>query len=295
MFRLSMAMVIAGSSAALAQMNVMVNGETDVTHAPYALSTNDCNANVRITFTVPNGACQNSAGIYVTTSSCGNAPGASDVQVPVNPDGTSANIRVSNLATFHGGDGGLLSCPQQLNSFNKVCGTYKTSSGGFGDCSQSNSGGFATVYYKGLLPLPPTIDSVTPLDSEISVTASVTESDAIAIHVELAHVDGGFFVERAVFTPYVGYAKISGLINNVTYQVRARAEDQIPQFSDYTNVVEVTPVLTQGFWGHYLGAGGAEKGGCGGLGAMIFAWCLPGLVLVFLTRRARRPDRLDKP
>ena len=297
MLRLSMAMFIIGSSAAFAQMNVMVNGETDVTHAPYALSTNDCNSNARITFTVPNGACQNTAGIFVTTNtSCASTPGSSDVQVALNPDGVSGNIRVSNLATFQSGDAGTLSCPQPVKSLNKVCGTYRTSTGAFGDCSQSNSGGFATIYYKGLPPDPPTLDSVTPLDTQITVSASTSESDVIAIHVELAVSDGGqFFVERAVFTPFVGSAKISGLINGVTYDVRARAEDQVPQFSNYTDIVEVTPVETQGFWGTYLASGGADRGGCGGLAAIVFAWSIPGIALVLLTRRSRRSKRLDKP
>lgn len=296
MSRLAVSLFLATSSTALAQntMNIRVDGQNDATHAPYALSVNDCNHIARITFSLPNGACQNSAGIFVTTSNCGNTPGAADVQVPINFDGVSANTTVSNLATFQTADAGTLTCPQPLKSLNRVCGTFKTSSGAFGDCSQSNSGGFATIYYKGLLPNPPSIDSVTPLDTEITVNASTTESDIVAIHVEVAEADGGTFTERAQFTSSVGYAKIGGLTDNVTYSVRARAEDQVPQLSDYSGIVQVTPILTQGFWDRYLAAGGAERGGCGGLAAMTFVWCLPGIVLLSLLRRKRSCGRPDK-
>lgn len=296
MSRLAIAFLITGSSAAFAQtniMNIMVDGQNDTTHVPYALSVNNCNYTARITWTLPSGACQNSAAIFVTiANSCPTTPGPADVQVSVNPDGVSANITVSNLATFQTADAGTLTCPQRVKQQNKVCGTYQVSSGISG-CTVT-PGGFATIYYKGLPPNPPNIDSVTPLDTEINVNASTTESDVVAIHVEVAEADGGQFQERAAFTPSVGFAKISGLTDNVTYQVRARAEDQIPLFSDYSGIVEVTPILTQSFWDRYLAAGGAERGGCGGLGAMIFAWCLPGVVLVALLRRKRSCGRPDK-
>jgi hypothetical protein len=296
MSRLAIAFLITGSSAAVAQTNIMnitVNGESDTTHMPYALSINNCNAVARIGFTVPNGACQNTAAIFVTTAgSCPTAAGAADVQVPINPDGVSGNITVSNLATFQTADAGTVTCPQPVKQQNKVCGTYQVFSGISG-CTVT-AGGFATIYYKGLPPNPPNIDGVTPLDTQITVNASTSESDIVAIHVEVAEADGGTFQERALFTPSVGSTTISGLTNNVTYQVRARAEDQVPQLSDYSGIVQVTPVLTQGFWDRYLAAGGAERGGCGGLGAMIFAWCLPGVVLISLLRRKRSCGRTDK-
>jgi hypothetical protein len=296
MSRLAIALLITGSSAAFAQtniMNIMVDGQNDTTHSPFALSVNDCNHIARITWSLPNGACQNSAAIFVTTAaSCPTTPGSADVQVPVNADGISGNITVSNLATFQTADAGTLTCPQPVKQQNKVCGTYQVASGISG-CTVT-PGGFATIYYKGLPPNPPNIDGVTPLDTEINVNASTTESDIVAIHVELAEADGGQFQERAVFTPSVGFAKISGLTDNLTYQVRARAEDQIPQFSAYSEIVEVTPILTQGFWDRYLAAGGAERGGCGGIGAMIFVWCLPGVVIVSLLRRKRSCGRPDK-
>jgi hypothetical protein len=289
MSRFAIALLITGSSAALAQMNVQVDGQTDTTHQPYALSVNDCNHIARINFTIPNGACQNSAAIFVTlATSCPTTPASGDVQVPINADGVSGSITVSNLASFQTADAGTLTCPQPTKQLNKVCGTYKVPSGIVGDCSGSPiSGGFATIYWKGQPPSPPSIDGVTPLDTQISVTASTTEADIAVIHVEVAEADGGTFSERASFTPSVGSATISGLTDNVTYQVRARAEDQVPQLSPYSAIVEVTPILTQGFWDRYLAAGGAERGGCGGLGAMIFAWCVPGVVLVSLLRRKR--------
>ena len=295
MSRLAIALFVTCSSAALAQMNININGQTDTTHAPYALSVNNCTYTARITWTMPNGACQNSAGIFVTTGNCGNAPGGNDTQVPVGADGVSASIVISRLATFQAADGGtLIPCPQPRNELNRVCGTFKTSTGAFGDCSQSNTGGFATIYWKGLPPSPPNIDGVTPLDTQINVAASTTEADVVAIHVELAEGDGGVFVERAQFSPSASSVTISGLTNNVTYQVRARAEDQVPQLSDYSGIVEVTPLLTAGFWDRYLAVGGADRGGCGGVGAMIFAWCLPGVVLVSLVRRKRSCGRPDK-
>jgi len=296
MSRLAIAFLITGSSAALAQtniMNIMVDGQNDTTHSPFALSVNDCNHIARITWTLPNGSCQNSAAIFVTKAgSCPTTPGSADVQVAINADGVSGNITVSNLATFQTADAGTVTCPQPVKEQNKVCGTYQVSSG-FGGCTVT-AGGFATIYYKGLPPDPPNIDGVTPLDTQITVNASTSESDIVAIHVEVAEADGGTFQERALFTPSVGSATISGLTDNVTYQVRARAEDQVPQLSAYSGIVEVTPILTQGFWGRYLAAGGAERGGCGGLGAMIFAWCLPGVVLVSLLRRKRSCGRPDK-
>ena len=269
---------------ALAQMNIQVNGETDTTHAPYALEVNGdgCNANPRVTC-----ACQNGVIIYATTSgSCGTTVGANDVQLPINSDNASANIVISNLPTFQTGDAGTLSCPQAINQQNRICGIYKTAL----DCSTANSGGFASIFFKGKLPVAPSIDSVTPLDTEIGVSVSTSEPDVVAIHLEVAVADGGVYQERASFTPSVGSAKISGLINGVPYLVRARAEDLVPQLGDYSDPAEVTPIHTSGFWEQYLQAGGADRGGCGGIGAMIFAWCLPGVVLVALVRR-RRPCR----
>jgi hypothetical protein len=286
--RVAIAFLITGSSEAFAQsnvMNIMVDGKNDTTNPPYALSVNDCTHSVRITFGLPSGSCQNTAALFVTTSSCGTTAGSADVPVPINADGVSANITVSSLASFQTADAGTLACPQPIKQVNRVCGTYQVSNG-FGTCT-ATAGGFASVYYKGVLPSPPSIDNVTALDTQIVVNASTTESDINVIHVEVAEADGGTFSERASFTPSVGSATISGLTDNVTYQVRARAEDQIPQLSDYSGIVLVTPILTQGFWDRYLAAGGAERGGCGGLGAMIFAWCVPGVVLVSLLRRKR--------
>jgi hypothetical protein len=297
MSRLAIALLITGSSSALAQsniMNIMVDGQNDVTHSPYALSVNDCTHIARITWTLPNGSCQNSASIFVTTAgSCPTTPGAADVQVPINADGVSGNITVSNLATFQTADAGTLTCPRQIAQQNRVCGTYQVSNGIGGGCTVT-AGGFASIYWKGIPPNPPRIDNVTPLDTQITVNASTNELDVAVIHVEVAEADGGTFQERASFTPSVGSATISGLTDNVTYQVRARAEDQVPQLGPYSGIVEVTPILTQGFWDRYLSAGGAERGGCGGLGAMIFAWCLPGVVLVSLLRRKRSCGRPDK-
>src|SRR5258708_36146482 len=123
--RPAIAFLISGSSAALAQMNITVNGESDTTHAPYALSTNNCNASVRIAFTLPNGACQNSASIFVTlATSCPTSPGSGDVQVPINADGVSANTTVSSLATFKTGDARTLQRPQQFTQLDRVSGTY---------------------------------------------------------------------------------------------------------------------------------------------------------------------------
>jgi len=287
MFRLLRALCCITPTWALAQMNIQVNGETDTSHAPYALETNNCNANPRVTWALPTGACQNSATVYATTSgSCGTTMGPNDVQLAINSDNASANIAISNLPTFQTSDAGTLSCPQPINQQNRICGIYKTGV----DCGTPNAGGFASIFFKGKLPVAPSIDDVTPLDTEINVSASTTEPDVVAIHVEVAVADGGEFEERASFTPSVGSAKIGGLINTVTYLVRARSEDLVPQVGDYSDAVAVTPVHTSGFWDQYLQAGGAEKGGCGGIGAMIFAWCLPGVVLVALVRR-RRPCR----
>src|SRR5262249_29135137 len=170
----------------LAQMNIQINGFNDTTHSPYAVETNDCNANPTVTFTLPNGACQNSAILYATLSgSCGTTVGANDVQLSINADGVSANIKVSALPAFQNTDAGTLLCPQQFNRQNRVCGIYKTAL----DCGTPNPGGFASIFYKGLLPVPPTIGGVTALDTEISVNASASEADVFAIHIEVAVAD----------------------------------------------------------------------------------------------------------
>src|SRR5262252_5961871 len=122
MLRLVSALCCIAPTWALAQMNLQVNGETDTTHSPYALEVNgdSCNANPRVTWTLPSGACQNGVIIYATTSgSCGTTVGANDVQLAINSDNVSANIKISNLPTFQTTDAGIQSCPQAINQQNR--------------------------------------------------------------------------------------------------------------------------------------------------------------------------------
>jgi hypothetical protein len=87
---------------------------------------------------------------------------------------------------------------------------------------------------------------------------------------------------------------VSGLTNGTLYDVRIYGEDAAGNFTDPSDVVQATPVASEGFYKTYRREGGADRGGCGDIGGGGMDWrlALLGLGILPLLRR-RRSCRRD--
>jgi hypothetical protein len=78
--------------------------------------------------------------------------------------------------------------------------------------------------------------------------------------------------------------RLSGLTNNVTYQVKVQAFSQGGNPSGFSPTTAGTPQEVDDFWKRYQREGGAEQGGCGGSGGLLAL-----LALLPLALRRRNP------
>jgi hypothetical protein len=275
--------------AAFAQsLTLKVNGVGDNSGAP-AFTTNRCSDTFQVNATQTGVPCSSTTYWITASSSCGDSPSSANFDLTFDVDSSgNKTIAVSDLPFFRGADGGI-PCPRAATQDHKVCGSF-TASSGFGGCSSPTTihqSSAPTVRWKALPAAVPSIDSVSPKDGAIGLGLSITGTDALLIRIEVAVSGTGRFAEIASISATQPTYAINGLTNNVAYDIRVRSEDTIGNLSAYSPIATATPVASAGFYDVYRQAGGQELGGCGGLGAILLAFCLPGIVLGALARRKR--------
>ncbi|WIG96236.1 hypothetical protein KGD87_01900 [Myxococcus sp. SDU36] len=144
-------------------------------------------------------------------------------------------------------------------------------------------------------PSAPSAPAVTGLDGALSATVTVP-SDSASMVVEVLSLvggeDGGVGTGEVVNSKVQAVAntvfRMDGLENGVEYAVRAIAIDAAGNRSEPSAVTLGTPIASEGFYGGYLGAGGAETGGCAAAGGGITGCALLASLGIWLSSRRKR-------
>ena len=264
------------------------------------VSPSDCGTNVAITWTGTSGGTPCSdIQIWVTSSTtCGDAPATGDKVInntqlqmanwPTQRTGT-VQVAVADLPAFTGTGEGATTCGSEAEVTMQVCGAFKYASFGFGCTSTTTVKATPpTLRYDGKPPPAPTMKSVTPLDSALLVEAEGTTSDTAVINLEYRALgETGSFTSGGAIASTSTSARIGGLRNGVTYEVRAWALDTAGNEGPRSGTLTGAPIQTNGFFQKYKGYGGAEQGGCAAAGGSVLG--LSGLLLTgfFFSRRRR--------
>ena len=270
-------------------LTLKVNGVGDTSGAP-ALTTNRCSDAFQVNATLTGQVCSGPTYWITTSSSCGDSPSSANFDLTFDVDSFgNRTIAVSDLPFFRGADGGV-PCPRAATQDHKVCGSFTTPSSLITGCSSTtvvHQSSAPTIQWKGAPAAVPSIDSVSPRDGAIGLGLSITGTDALLIRIEVAVSGTGQFAEVASISATQPSYNINGLTNNVAYDIQVRSEDTIGNLSAYSPIATGTPVASAGFFDAYRQAGGQDLGGCGGLGAILLAFCLPAVVWGALARRKR--------
>jgi hypothetical protein len=283
------------ASTALGQtLSLTVDNITD-TAKVIGLNSEDCGDTLQVRWTFTNGVACQAMQLWVTTSgSCKDEPGTGDYElqeVPASSVNTPGNlfreIQVDKLPLFTATDGGAGTCSTaQVEQTMRVCASTTVQNSLLQCDTIVRVTSPVLVRFDTQPPPKPTIDAVTPRDSALGVTVSAEEDATILVTATLLDADGGTgtVVASDETTAVEGLANLEGLENGVTYQVIARATDVAGNSTD-SDPSEGTPILSNGFFAAYRGAGGQETGGCGAAGGGLAGGAVLAALGFWLSRR----------
>lgn len=269
------------SNAAAAQAVVLdINGADGVT-----VGAESCADTITVNYRTSVSACSNFK-IWLAESTCGDEPAAADVlvremspaQLSANRTGTVSFV-VSDLPMFK-----MAACPRPgTSAINKICASVKSFSGFTGtDCTTYQKSPKTEVAYDALPPAAPSLISVSARSGGLGLEVHL-DADVAAFRIEAAVAGSGAWTESTgtllIGTPAI----INNLANNVAYDVRVFAEDDVGNASAASNVLQGTPVESCGF-PCQLGDTNVD-GGCSSAGGFAL---LPGLLSLWLVRRRRQ-------
>ncbi len=293
------------STAALAQTTVstqpiVIRLPGDPLSESFSFRKDRCDQTITLnwSYTPTFGAVCSEVTFWSTTGTCGDARLSGDVpyqEATTTPSVTNKSgeirIKVSELPGFVTttlDDGGVAvgtACGadnSQIKNF--VCGSA-TGCAVFGGATPPKYHPQFQLIYDSKPPTAPVITSVSGTDGTALVNFT-TNSDAANVQAETTELtDGGADpVVYSAESASTGRIKVKNLTNNTTYSVRLRFIDAVGNEGPYSDPLEVTPILTYGFWGAYKQAGGTNEGGCS------VSWGLMPIVaaLWFMMRRAAR-------
>lgn len=304
--RVLLAVAVLVSSSALAQTSGLT---LSLTSSQTTFGHDNCRDRISVSWTAtpPTTNCTvNDLQIYVTTaSSCtSTGPAAGDYSQTITSSNWQANrqgtvtIPVSALPVLTTGtDGGAIDCASSsVQATMTVCGHYSYITSSLGTCSSTATdvtvAASPQIIFDTQNPNAPTITAVHSLDSalgvDVTAASGATTNDTaggIDVYYRVSGTNqvwtlGGQGTPDSTIT-------VSGLTNNVSYDVAARAIDEANNYSDYSASMTGVPLPTRGFWENYKNDGGAERGGCsvaGGLGLGL----VPLLLGAWALRRSRR-------
>lgn len=238
--------------------------------------------------------------LWSTAGECGDTPGAADtvydevqgIQWLAMPQGTFT-VEISELPDFKTvpADGGIpCGAAVPFSKQHKVCGAivYGNAIGNCVSMLTAKANSFKLVYDT-VPPNPPTVGESSAQDKAVRVAFTVG-SDTDVVLIEVKGPSDLDFREAGESAASNNYIRAEGLENNVTYDVRLRARDAAGNVSVPTDPpIQLTPVLTLGFWARYKLAGGTDPGN----GCSTGAGLMPLLLGVFALRRARKQVRRE--
>jgi uncharacterized protein (TIGR03382 family) len=199
--------------------------------------------------------------------------------------GLANSFRVSDIPGVAG------NCAIIADIKNALCASvdFRTSTVG-GDCSTLKAANLI-VRYDTQPPNPPTLDLL-PQDAKIVVRLGDNgDTDVLNFLVQYAVQPVGGASPSWISLPEIPATvtskAIDGLINGTTYVVQAFSLDEVDNVSPPSPQQTGTPQASNGFWGEYKAAGGADTGGCSASGAAMPSVLGALGVLVALLRRRR--------
>ena len=198
--------------------------------------------------------------------------------------GTANNFKVSDIPGVAG------NCAIIADIKNAICSSVDFRNTIGGTCSTISASSLI-IRYDTQPPDPPTLELL-PQDSKIVVRLGNNgDSDVLNYLVQYAlqPTSGGSpgWVTLPEVPATVTSKAIDGLINGTTYVVQAFALDEVDNVSQASDQQSATPQASNGFWGEYKAAGGADTGGCSATGAAVPSVLGALGVLVALLRRRR--------
>lgn len=238
--------------------------------------------------------------LWLTAGECSDAMGAGDVALP-DVDAFTLNsvqlgrqgtftVKIADLPEFKNtttADGGTLQgcgSAQEFEKTHRVCGSveYRVQSGfGCGGDSIFQRAAPFNLVYDSKPPTAPTITEYAAQDEAVRVGFTVDADTSVVLLEVKGPTDADF---RQIQESLASNESIKGdgLENNVEYQVQLRARDAAGNTSVPSPPINVTPILTLGWYGYYRQLGGTDQGCSVGLGLM------PLLLTAFALRRSRR-------
>ncbi|MEN9797720.1 MAG: hypothetical protein RL653_1416 [Pseudomonadota bacterium] len=280
--------------AAQAQVAITVNGGDSASFSPSGCG-NQFTVNWNLGGTVA--PCSPFTG-WVTSGTCGDAPGTGDHQFLSVDQGAlltqrsgNATFTAADLPGFSGGDSGI-SCGDVTTRTWRIC-TYVETPGftGFGTTCGTNNQKLrstsSTVSYDGQPPASPKLESVVSQDEGLRATVTNVPGDAVEVRVgtRVAGTGAAFTLSDRVATAGDTVSvSVTGLQNEVQYEVVAYAVDAADNTSAASDALIGTPRKTEGFFGQYRSLGGEERGGCTSVPVSSLL-PLAGLLLALARRR----------
>lgn len=233
-------------------------------------------------------------------ASCSGEPGSGDLSLAEIP---IANTQLTGVVTFNAANalaaGGAACASQTATKTYRLCATTRRQAQFTGVCEESFVS-IGTPTYKFIYdPEPPAVPdapTVTGLDAALSVAVKVP-SDAVLMEVHVLRFapgeDGGVGDSEVISTKQQVSANTifrmdQGLENGVEYAVQAVAIDRAGNRSAPSDAATGTPIASEGFYGGYLGAGGAETGGCAAAGGGITGCAMLASLGFWLSSRRKR-------
>ncbi len=194
---------------------------------------------------------------------------------------------VSSLPFSDPSDAGTRTCGASgFEQEFRVCASTRAADAYTGACANSVSKASpAKLTYDALPPGVPTIEEVSGLDEALRVRVSEPSgSNKVKLYVTLPDGTPVTSPDRGVGQ---GDFEVEGLENGVTYQLAATAIDEAGNESDKSEVVEGTPIKTNGFLQEYVDAGGKETG-CGAAGGGVAGGAVLAVLGFWLFSRRNR-------
>jgi hypothetical protein len=211
----------------------------------------------------------NNLRIWATDGSCGNEPGAKDLEFPsvspilINTTRQGAiTVVINELPGFAAGTTTPCGAAETLTKEHRICASVPTAL----QCGLQNNT-FTTasplrISYDAQPPNAPIIDSVSSQDKALKVAFTVSSDTAQVIPFSRAQGTADFRRHKTVSLGGGREVVVDELLNGTTYDLRLRAIDAAGNESADSELASGTPKRTVGFWGTYRDAGGTDTGGC---------------------------------